>query len=229
MRLQFSFRQRVWFALAMASLVAVGLWAVGAARNHSLDFWYLPFNLALGVVPLLLSLWLGRLLKTRAWKSWLPLIVTFLWILFLPNSFYIVSDFIHLAETPRVDIVQDVVMLAQFSLTGLTIGFVSLFMVHREFIKRVNAQWAAPVAAGLLLLCSFAIYLGRDLRWNSWDIAVRPFALVGDIFDHVFHPFIHPQMAVVTLSFFVMLGSMYGAVWQIYVCLQRVSGGAEAK
>jgi uncharacterized membrane protein len=207
--------KRLAISLIIASLVGVGLFAVGVARNHNLDFWYLSYNLILALIPLFLAMWLQKLLKIREWKTWLPLLVTFLWILFLPNSFYIVSDFIHLQETPRVDVVQDVVMLMQFSFVGLVFGFMSLFMVHREFIKRVSAQWAAPLVGALLFLGSFAIYLGRDLRWNSWDIIVQPFAIIIDIFDHIFHPFAHPEMGSITLSFFFMLASMYAVIWYV--------------
>lgn len=215
MQLKFSPRQSVWLSLLIATLVGVGLWGIGVWRNHSFDFWYLPFNLSLALIPLLLAVWLVHLLKARAWSNWLPLAMTLLWILFLPNSFYIISDFIHLTETPRADIVQDVVMLAQFSFTGLAFGFVSLFLVHQEFIKRVGVRFAAPLVGVILLLCSFAIYLGRDLRWNSWDIIVQPFGLISDILQHLFNPGLYPLGFVMTSSFFVMLGSMYFVLWQV--------------
>jgi uncharacterized membrane protein len=215
MELLFSRRQRVWLALTISSLVGVGLCAVGMLRNYSFDFWYLPTNLALGLIPLLLAVWLRYVLKTHKWNSWLPLVLTFLWILFLPNSFYIVSDFIHLAETPRVDITQDIVMLAQFSFTGMAFGFIGMFMVHREFIKRAGERWAGVVAALLLFLCSFAIYLGRDLRWNSWDIVTQPVALLADISRHIFNPFAYPEAFIITWSFFISLGSVYFVLWQI--------------
>lgn len=215
MQSQFFVRKRLWQALAVASVVSIGFFGAGAVRNHTLDFWYLPYNLALAVIPLFLAIWLQRLLKTQSWERVLPLLATTLWILFLPNSFYIVSDFIHLTETPRVDIVQDVVMLAQFSFIGLAFGFISLFIVHREFIKRLSAKWAGAVATLLLLLCSFAFYLGRDLRWNSWDIILQPTALAVDIVQHLLNPLAYPQAFIITAGFFAMLSSMYFVIWEI--------------
>jgi uncharacterized membrane protein len=210
MRSLLSSYHRLWSALAVSSVVGIGLNVIGMLRNHSFDFWYLPANLALGLIPLLLATWLRYLLKTHTWNSWLPIVVTFLWILFLPNSFYIVSDFIHLTETPRVDITQDVVMLAQFSFTGMAFGFIGMFMVHREFIKRAGERWAGIAAALLLFLCSFAIYLGRELRWNSWDIFIHPLALVADAWHHVFSLLAFS----ITLSFFISLASIYLLFWQ---------------
>jgi len=206
---------RIGIVLALASVAGIGLFVVGAIRNQSFDFWYLPYNLVLAFIPLLLAVALKHLLATRAWNTWLPLLVSLMWILFLPNSFYIVTDFIHLTETPRVDIVQDVVMLMQFSFVGLAFGFISLYMVHRDFMQRISAHFAAAFAGLLLLLCSFAIYLGRDLRWNSWDIVTQPLGLFADIFSRILNPFAYPQAFIMTLSFFVMLGSMYGVIWQV--------------
>lgn len=215
MRSRFSARQQLWLALAVASVAAVFLYGWGAARNQNLDFWYLPYNLALAFIPLLLAVWLVWLLQKHAWKSWLPLFATALWVLFLPNSFYVVSDFIHLTETPRVDVTQDIVMLAQFSLLGFVFGFISLYSIHQEFIKRISVRLAAPLVAVLLLLCSFAIYLGRDLRWNSWDIITQPWTLIFDIFEHVLNPLDNPQMITTTVSFFMMLSSVYFVIWQV--------------
>jgi len=214
MNQQFSTPARLGFTLACASLAGIGLFAVAAMRNQSLDFWYLPYNLALALAPLLMAVWLKRLLRIRAWSSWLSLLVTLLWVLFLPNAFYIVTDFIHLTETSRIDIVQDVVMLMQFSFVGLAFGFLSVFIVHTEFIKRVSARLATPAVIILLLLSSFAIYLGRDLRWNSWDIVTHPLGLIMDVFSRIVNPLAHPQTFIMTFSFFVMLGTMYGVIWQ---------------
>lgn len=207
--------ERIVLALVVSTLVSIGLYSIGVIRNHSFDFWYLAFNLLLALIPLLLAVWLQYRLRKQAWKRWLPLVVTFLWVLFLPNSFYIVTDFIHLTETPRVDIVQDVVMLIQFSFTGLAFGFISLFILHREFMRRVSARWAPALVAAILLLCSFAIYLGRDLRWNSWDIIVQPLPLIADLLRHLLDPFAYPQAFIITCSFFAMLCTMYALIWQV--------------
>lgn len=200
--------QTVW-SLIIASLIGVGLFAVGVLRNHTLDFWYLSSNLALGVIPFLLAVWLRRLLKKAAWRSWKPIALTVLWVVFLPNSFYIISDFIHLNDAPRVDMVQDVVMLMQFSFVGVTLGFMSLFMVRGELAKRLRNKTVHGMMIGLLLLCSFAMYVGRELRWNSWDVAVQPLALVSDILQRLSDPAASWQALITTGSFFVLLASVY--------------------
>jgi len=206
--------RQLWLTLGAASLVGVALFLIGVLRNQSIDYWYLPYNLALGVIPLLLSTWLVKLLRTRRWKNWLTVAVTGLWLLFLPNSFYIVTDFIHVVEYSRVDLVQDVVMLMQFSVVGLLLGFLSLYQVHKELLKRLSLKKAHLVILAVLLLSSFAVYVGRDLRWNSWDVVTQPVGLFGDILVRLVHPFAYPEMWSIMLSFFVMLSSLYLVGWQ---------------
>lgn len=64
-----------------------------------------------------------------------------------------------------------------------------------------------------LLICSFAIYVGRDLRWNSWDILTNPGGLLFDVSDRLLHPAAYPQMLVTVIAFFALLASMYSLVW----------------
>lgn len=200
--------RRLALICSFAVLVGFALFFIGVWRNQSGDYWYLGYNLLLGVIPLAAALWLQHLLKSYSWRHALPVIATLLWLLFLPNSFYIVTDFIHLPETQRVDIVQDVVMIMQFSVLGLIFGFMSLYMVQHEFAKRVGRKWAMLIALIVLFLCSFAIYIGRDLRWNSWDVIANPITMSSNILGQ----FDNPLLYSITLSFFAFLVSIYAVV-----------------
>jgi uncharacterized membrane protein len=75
----------------------------------------------------------------------------------------------------------------------------------------------------VLLLCSFAIYLGRYLRWNSWDVLFNPAGLVFDVSEPFINPTSHPQVFTTTLMFFVLLASIY------IVCYQLVALAREAR
>jgi len=59
---------------------------------------------------------------------------------------------------------------------------------------RIPRRLAHISMAVVLLACSFAIYLGRYLRWNTWDIVTQPFALLFDITDRLMHPLQHSAM-----------------------------------
>ncbi len=205
--------KQFWNAIALLVGVSIFLFVVGALRNQTLDYWYLPYNLALGVIPFGLALWAVKLMRRYSWQNWRPLLVSFAWLLFLPNSFYIVTDFIHLPETIRADIVQDSVMIMLYSLLGGFFGFSSLYMLHKEYLKHIRARFVTAGVVAVLFLASFAIYLGRELRWNSWDIISNPIGLFGDVLSIVFQPFSHPAVFWMTGTFLMTLVVIYTAIY----------------
>lgn len=201
----------LWFGAANA--VALLLFVMGIVRNQSFDYWYVVYNLFLAYIPLGLAFLLKHLYKKRPRGSWKTGVTALLWLLFLPNSFYIVTDFIHLYEQPRVDVIQDIVMLMQFSILGLLAGFASLYMVHSLLLKKLGQGNSTIIVLGVLYVCSFALYLGRELRWNSWDVAVQPWGIVNDIVLLWWHPVMGINALMVTLSFFGMLATTYFMGW----------------
>jgi uncharacterized membrane protein len=209
--------------LLLASLTSLGLFAAGAIRNQNYDYSYMVWNLFLAWLPLLLVVWLLRTLRHKRWSSWQGITLSILWLGFLPNSFYMVTDYIHLQDAPRIDVLYDAVMLTAFVTTGLVLGFISLYLFHNELRKRVPPVIAARVVGIILLLCSFAIYLGRDLRWNTWDLFINPAGILFDVSDRLISPREHPQMFVTILSFFVLLGMMYYLIWNIIHTLRPAS------
>lgn len=192
-------------ALLFARFIAAGNWY----------FWFLGWNLFLAWVPLFFSWWLVRRLPTSRWLTWQNVVLTLLWLGFLPNAFYLVSDFIHLRSTGDVSILFDTVLLASFTFNGFVLGYISLYMVHKQLRQRLPRMTANGLAAGVLLLCSFAIYLGRYLRWNSWDVLVNPAGLLFDVSEPFVNPASHPQAFTTTLMFFVLLTSIYAVSYEL--------------
>jgi uncharacterized membrane protein len=204
--------QQLWQAIGLVVLVAFLLFGVGALRNGTWDYWYLPYNLLLAGIPLGFAYWAKCLIKIYGLKNWRPIAILVLWLLFLPNSFYIVTDFIHLPEVARVDIVQDSVMIMLYSLLGGFFGFMSLLVVRNAlhtFISSKRLEWGVGI---VLFLSSFAIYLGRELRWNSWDIVTNPFGLMGSVLDIIIHPAAHPSGLWIMGTFFIVLLSLYEVI-----------------
>jgi uncharacterized membrane protein len=208
-----SARNQFLLTLIASTLVSAGLFAYGALRNHSLAYDYLLWNLSLAWLPLIFAVWLLSILRNRLWSSWSALAISVLWLVFLPNSFYMISDFIHLQEVQRLDILYDTVMFTSFIYTGVVLGFSSLYLVHNQLRRRLSGRAAAVWIAITLLICSAAVYVGRDLRWNSWDILTNPGGLLFDVSDRLQHPAAYPQMLVTIISFFVLLVSMYSLAW----------------
>lgn len=209
-----SARSQFMLALAVSTLVSVGLFGYGAWRNHSLAYGYLVWNLFLAWLPLIFAIRLVGLLGRKLWSSWEGLGVSLLWLVFLPNSFYMISDFIHLQDVQRVDVLYDTLMFTSFIFTGVVLGFSSLYLIHLQLRQRLSARTAAGWTAATLFICSIAVYVGRDLRWNSWDVLTNPGGLLFDISDRLQHLAAYPQMLVTIISFFVLLSSMYGLLWR---------------
>jgi uncharacterized membrane protein len=147
------------------------------------------------------------------------LALALLWLLFLPNAPYIITDLKHVGVGGGVPVLYDVLLLSAAAWTGLLLGLTSLFLMHavaRRVIGAANA-WAFVVA--VLALSSFGIYLGRVQRWNSWDVFVRPGSLLGEIASGLVHPLSHPRPIALT----VLLTSFLLASYLVFYSLARIS------
>lgn len=209
-----SHSQQFIVALILSSLVSEALFGYNVVHTHSLDFDYLSWNLVLAWLPLIFAIRLTAVLKRKLWSSWEALVLSVLWMVFLPNSFYMISDFIHLQDVSQSSADYVALILTSFIYTGVTLGFSSLFLIHLHLKRRLR-----PVHAGLwigttLFISSIAIYFGRDLRWNSWNILTNPGGLLFDISDRLFHIFSYPQMVISILAFFTLLCTMYNLLWR---------------
>lgn len=209
-----SVRRQFILSLLIAGAVSIGLFGYGAWRNNSLDYVYLTWNLFLAWLPLIFAIRLTMILRTKLWSSWEALGLSVLWLIFLPNSFYMISDFIHLQEVQTVNVLYDTVMFTSFIYSGVALGFSSLYLVHLQLIKRMSHKIAAGWISFTILACSGAIYIGRDLRWNSWDVLTNPGGLLFDLSDRFQHPSAYPTMFLTVASFFILLSSMYYMLWR---------------
>ena len=172
----------MYAALALLSLFSVALVVARYAYSHEPRFGWVMWNLFLAWIPFVLAIVLYD--RHRAGARGAALLpIGALWLLFLPNAPYIVTDFKHLHASGGVPIWFDIVVIASAAWTGMLLGFFSLYLVQ-AVVRRLYgaaAGWAAAIAA--LALASFGIYLGRVLRWNSWDVLVDPMLLarLGDV------------------------------------------------
>ena len=207
-------RTQFILALVFATLVGLGLFAYGAWRDHSLEYDYLIWNLFLAWLPLAFAVRLIHILRRKLWSSWEGLTWTVLWLAFLPNSFYMISDFIHIQDVPSANVLYDVFMFTSFIYTGVVLGFSSLYLIHLKLRQRLPTRLADFCVGLTLFICSVGVYIGRDLRWNSWNLLTNPGGLLFDIADRLEHPSAYPQMILAIVSFFVLLVIMYGLLWR---------------
>ena len=214
----------VW-SLVVATAISCGLLVADRFLYHDLIPTYMLWNLFLAWVPFGLILWLQRTLECKSWSSWEGLLVSAAWLGFLPNSFYMISDFIHLVDFSNPDqLLYSTVLFTSFIATGVVLGFSSLYLVHRQLCQRLTRPFPMGLIALILAVCSVAIYIGRDLRWNTWDLLTDPAGLLFDISERLLHPTQYGAMLAVIVPFFVLLLGMYSVVWQAAQRLQAVEG-----
>ncbi len=171
-------------------------------------FLFLNWNLFLAFIPWALSS--VAMLKPKIQNNKITVIVLLLsWILFFPNAPYILTDLFHLRLKTSMPIWFDLLLILSFAWTGLLFGFLSLWDIEKILKKSIKNRWVTAISIGLLLLGSFGIYVGRYLRWNSWDIISEPFGILYDIGDRVINPFEHPRTWGMTLFMGVFLNMIY--------------------
>lgn len=171
-------------------------------------FLFLNWNLFLAFLPWMFSTIL--IIYPNLQKS--KIIITGLvlsWLLFFPNAPYILTDLFHLRLKTSMPIWFDLVLILSFAWVGLLFGFMSLWDIEKILGRRISMRLMPIVTVILLFLGSFGIYIGRYLRWNSWDIIRDPFQLFYDIGDRLLNPFSHPRTWGMTLFMFIFLSLIY--------------------
>jgi uncharacterized membrane protein len=213
---------RVTGLLFLASLLGLVLFLVGVLRNGDWTHWFLLWNLVLAWVPFLLALMLVDALEVKKrWNHWWPISLTILWLTFLPNAFYMVTDYIHLNDVERVDYNFDALMFTVLIMTGLALGLSSMVLVHWQVRRRLPGVSAGKVIAAVLFLTSFAIYMGRELRWNTWDLLVNPAGVLFDLSEVAVNPWGHAELFVITFSYFAGLSLLYYGTWRVVQVVRK--------
>lgn len=189
-----------WMVGAAFALYAMGLWLYRREISGEITFIFLIWNLFLAFIPYAASFALLEMHQRKS-STWLMVPVAAGWLLFFPNAPYILTDLFHLRPRTGVPYWFDLLMLLSFALSGLWFGLVSLNKVHKVAFDRIGKVFAGIVALTSLILGAFGVYLGRFLRWNSWDIIQRPGQLLNDILSRFTHPFEHPRTLGMTIGF----------------------------
>lgn len=205
-------------ALMLSSLMSFAIVLFRIYYSGTGAYRFLVWNLFLAWIPLAsaLAFWYSSRYGLRS----LPLLALFFsgWFLFFPNSPYIVTDFLHLAPRHNVPLWYDLLLIFSFAWNGLILGFTSLWIVQGVIEQMAGRLLSWLVVLATLATSGFGIYLGRFLRWNSWDLLTEPRALAGDIYIRMVDPLAHRQTLAVTILFSGFLTVAYVT----FVLLTRV-------
>jgi uncharacterized membrane protein len=194
--------------LVLASLACVAMVGAGVDDAWEYKTSFLVWNLFLAWLPFVFALAVYDGYRRGRGAVYLT---TFgaLWLLFLPNAPYILTDFVHLRDPVVTVLWWDATLIGAFALTGLLLGLGSLFLV-----QAVVTAARGPVAGwitglGALLLSSVGIYLGRFLGVNSWDAVVDPGRVITPLLDKIDQSLVHPRFFAVTVVLTTFLVAAY--------------------
>jgi len=180
------------FSAYAISLVIFRMW-----YSESASYLFLLWNLFLAYIPFFISQ-----VMTHRKQGFISFTMTFvLWLLFLPNAPYIITDIFHLTNRTFIPLWFDLLLIFSFAINGMILFFISTRQMHLILTKRFSSSIAWIGSSGIMFLTGFGIYLGRFLRFNSWDILSNPTALFFDILDRFLHPIAHLKTWGFTLGY----------------------------
>lgn len=200
--------------LGLASALAIGLQLLREELTGQPGFSFLWWNLFLAWVPYMVSLVMVALHAARA-PGWLLAVPGVVWLLFLPNAPYLITDFIHLGAIPGVPLWFDAALLGAFAGAGLALGLASLMLVHHIVATRLGPVAGWVLAVGSLALSSFGVYLGRFPRFNSWDVVTNLEGLVGTVLMRLADPLGNPFLIAFAATMTAGLLASYLVTWWI--------------
>ncbi|MDO5724723.1 MAG: DUF1361 domain-containing protein [Tissierellia bacterium] len=151
-----------------------------------IKYLYLVWNLALAIIPFVCAMGISY----KNTNSLLKFILAILWLFFYPNAIYIFTDFIHLTNLNFYSFSDNIVkynmdfhiwLILVITCLSFVLGsaysYLSFDIIFKNF-KTKNKQYIRYLSLILLsILTGIAIFIGRFMRFNTWDIIKNPIKL----------------------------------------------------
>lgn len=194
---------------------SISVWQVIRPNFH------VGVDLFLALVPLVLSSLLFRENLKRSFFWWLGVGV---FIAFLPNAPYTLTDIIHFLAKIQVQpplptwaIILLVIEFGLYFLVGFQSYVLSLINLGDYLQRHRLSNWILPIELSICALCSVGVYLGRFQRLNSWNIVTAP----EKVFHQTVENFASDQSIVVMFLLFMAIALLYYFVKAIDLSIMR--------
>ena len=188
--------------LTISIILSIVLLMIRMKLHQSYYLLFLVWNLFLAVIPFAITT--GLICKPKRHKL-IVLIWFVVWLLFLPNAPYMVTDLMHLTRTDQHFLWLDILVIMSFAFNGLVLFFLSLSDMETLLRLHIRPSMVFPILLCIFGLTALGIYLGRFLRYNSWEILHEPWAIFSDIFNIIFQPNIEAWIFTLTFSSFLAI------------------------
>ena len=183
--------------------------------NHtqSLNFFlfnvlWMGWNVLLAIVPIIIAKTLQRALSNNA-----QIVLFCLWLVFLPNTLYMITDVIHIFN-PRFS-----QMTIPFWILGILLYLVIFFLAiynfvlsirpvlqkYRTFLNSLSPTYRIVLFSVFSMMIGFAISMGRFQRTNTWYLLTQPVRVVQDVIDSLTDPTVLFVALFYSIGAFVMI------------------------
>ncbi len=209
--------------LAILTALLTGWIILGGPFNT----YYLIWNLILAWAPMVFSLiFIYNASKPASGLRMISKLISgLLWLFFFPNAVYIITDYIHLsndsfyysnpAYTPYSGLPQILYSFERLpwnnllSITfavfiGCALSVFSLYFLQAHIERRSSRLAGWGFAIFVHILSGYAIYLGRFIRFNSWDVIFNPIGLIRYLLSSI-----NKTSFVFSLQFFILSFFIY--------------------
>lgn len=197
--------------LALSMLFSCLLVAARMIHTGRNTFLFLLWNLFLAYTPYFIT----ELLSIRPkWVNKTPMfgVIFLVWLLCIPNSFYIITDLFHLGDGYNDRLVPqwfDLAMILSFAWNGILLGILSVRQMEKILQPRLPASSELFFLYPIMWLNALGVYTGRYLRFNSWDIITNPFHLFMDITGIILYPLRNHYAWIMIFCFSILMTLMY--------------------
>ncbi len=191
--------------LLLSVLILFGMVGFRMLYSDTVSYIFLMWNTFLASVPFAIS----EFMRNNKLSKFQNVFTALVCILFLPNALYLISDFEHLRERPPVPFFFDILLMFYAALIGLLLNILALRNLQLVIGRYFKTSFTHVLIASIILLSGFGVYLGRYLRWNSWDIVTHPKALLMECVYHSMHPNLFTYTWSVSIGYAFVLGFGY--------------------
>lgn len=210
-------------ALSFATAVNVAVVLARIFLTGNIYYGFLIWNLFLAWLPLVFALLACEQYKNGAKQSLRFAGFVVAWLLFFPNAPYIFTDLIHLWTGFYTQFWVDLVLILMCAFTGLVIGFLSLYLMQSVVAGMFGRVASWFFIAGVTALGSFGIFLGRFMRFNTWDVVFKPSKLYRDVGMWTTHSIYYPR----SIAFPVLFAAFLFIAYLMLYALTHLSPGPQ--
>lgn len=192
----------------LLSVFCVMLSACRVWLTDSYEYAFMTWNLFLAFAPFVMSYFVDS--YEALYPKLLVALCFLTWLVFYPNGPYLITDLIHLRDHRKGPLLWfDLILFFSYAYVGLLLAVDSAKHIQEVMMRYVHKRLTYVIMSLFFFAVAFGVYLGRFMRWNSWDLFYRPFDIFGDLADCVLNPTDNAKAYLMTILFGLMLNIVY--------------------